>query len=56
MSSRGCARCCADQGYRSDLMVYAICLNAIYLAVGAGVFLWVFRIARRRGLLLHTGE
>jgi len=44
------------QGFRIDLLLNAVGLNLIYLAVGAGTFLRVFHIARRRGLLLHIGE
>ena len=45
-----------DSLVRFDLMVKAAALNAIYLAVGVGVFLYSFRVARRRGTLLHVGE
>jgi len=31
-------------------------LNAIYLAVGAALFIWVNRIARQRGLFIGMGE
>ncbi|HJO34900.1 MAG: ABC transporter permease [Pseudomonadota bacterium] len=37
-------------------LLAAAALNVGYLALGAGVFLWVFRIARERGLLLQQGE
>lgn len=42
--------------FRFDLLAQAIALNIIYLAVGAGVFLWLFGRARRLGLLLNIGE
>lgn len=38
------------------LCLHAIELNLFYLGLGIAVFLWVFRIARERGLLLQTGE
>lgn len=41
---------------RLDLLVGALALNVVYLAASAGLFLWVFHIARRRGLLLNMGE
>jgi ABC-2 type transport system permease protein len=37
-------------------MLNAIALNVIYLTIGVGMFLYVFRSARRRGLLLNVGE
>ena len=42
--------------FRSDLFFAALGLNCVYLALGAGMFLFTFRIARRRGLLLQVGE
>ncbi len=42
--------------FRADLFFAALALNAAYLAVGAGVFLFSFGVARRRGLLLQVGE
>jgi ABC-2 type transport system permease protein len=42
--------------FRPDLLVHAILLDLIYLAVGAGLFLYSFHVARRRGLLLQVGE
>ena len=41
---------------RYDLMVHALGLVAIYMVVGAGLFLFAFHVARRRGLLLQAGE
>lgn len=38
------------------LCLRAIELNLVYLGLGIAVFLWVFRLARERGLLLQTGE
>lgn len=34
----------------------ALALDGFYMALGAGVFLWVFRQARKKGLLLDLGE
>lgn len=42
--------------FRTDLLVRALLLDAFYLALGAGIFLWSFRVARRHGLLLQQGE
>ena len=42
--------------FRPDLLVHAFLLDLIYLAVGAGLFLYSFQVARRRGLLLQVGE
>lgn len=45
-----------EQAFRTDLFVRAVVLNAVYIAIGVGVFLGVFRAARRRGLLINVGE
>lgn len=45
-----------DQIFRADMLLRAVTLNVAYLALGIVVFLWVFRLARRRGLLLSMGE
>jgi ABC-2 type transport system permease protein len=42
--------------FRADLLVHAGLLNVAYLGVAVTVFLYVFHVARRRGLLLHIGE
>lgn len=42
--------------FRVDLMLYAGLLDLLYLAAGIAGFLYFFRIARVRGLLLHVGE
>ncbi len=39
-----------------DLLVHAALLDVVYLGLGAGVFLYSFHVARRRGLLLQVGE
>ena len=42
--------------FRADLLIQAGLLNVVYLGVAVTVFLYVFHVARRRGLLLHIGE
>jgi len=42
--------------FRADLLIQAGLLNVVYLGVAGAVFLYVFHVARRRGLLLHIGE
>ncbi|SME92368.1 ABC-2 type transport system permease protein [Tistlia consotensis] len=42
--------------FRPDLLVQALALDGVYLAIGAAVFLYTFRVARRHGLLLQQGE
>lgn len=43
-------------GFHLGHFAAAFGLVAIYLAGAAGLFLWVFHIARQRGLLLNMGE
>ena len=45
-----------EQVFRLDYLVYAVVLNAIYIAASVSLFLWVFSKARREGLLLNIGE
>lgn len=45
-----------DGTVRYDLLLNAAILNLVYLSVGIATFLVVFRVARKRGLLLHIGE
>jgi ABC-2 type transport system permease protein len=45
-----------DGAMRFDLLVSALALNAFYLALGAGLFLWAWHGARVRGALLNVGE
>lgn len=45
-----------EQTVRVDLLLHAAVADAVYLALGAGVFLWSYRTARQRGLLLQVGE
>ena len=42
--------------FRADLFLRALVLNAIYVTAGAGLFLYAFEVARRRGLILQSGE
>ncbi len=42
--------------FRYDLLAMAVLLNLFYIALGAGAFLYAFRLARIRGLLLKSGE
>jgi ABC-2 type transport system permease protein len=46
----------ATGAFRTDLFVNAMLLNAIYIAIGLAVFLYIFHIARVKGLLVQTGE
>jgi len=45
-----------EKVFRFDLFWQAVALNVVYLSGGIAAFLWVFRVARRRGLLLNIGE
>ncbi len=45
-----------DDVFRLDLLAGAVALNAAYLALASGFFLYTFHVARRRGLLLQQGE
>lgn len=45
-----------DNTFRTDLLIHALVLNAVYLALGMFLFLYAFHVARRRGLLLQVGE
>ncbi len=45
-----------EGAFRPDLLIHAVLLDAAYLALGAGLFLWSHRVARQRGLLLQIGE
>ena len=42
--------------FRIDLFLWAAGLNIAYLAGGVALFLYAFEIARRRGLILQSGE
>lgn len=45
-----------ENRFDPGLMAWATALNAVYLTVGCLGFLGMFRVARRRGLLLQVGE
>ncbi|MHA1113285.1 MAG: ABC transporter permease [Alphaproteobacteria bacterium] len=45
-----------DGVFRLDHFAWAVGLNLIYLALGAGIFLYAIRVARVRGQLLQIGE
>jgi ABC-2 type transport system permease protein len=45
-----------DGVFRMDLFAGAVLLNLVYLALGGCAFLYSFRVARQRGLLLNVGE
>jgi len=45
-----------EQTVRTDLMLHALALNALYIALGVAVFLYTVHVARKRGLLLQMGE
>jgi ABC-2 type transport system permease protein len=43
-------------GFRTDLLLGALGLDALYILLGVGAYMFSFRQARRRGLLLQVGE
>ncbi len=45
-----------EKVFHWDLFLGAVGLNIVYLAVCGGVFLYMFRVAREKGLLLQQGE
>ena len=45
-----------EGAFRADLLIRAVLLDAACLTLGAGLFLWSFQVARKRGLLLQIGE
>jgi ABC-2 type transport system permease protein len=44
------------QTFRTDLFLYAVLLDLLYITLGAIAFLLAFRDARQRGALLQMGE
>ncbi len=42
--------------FRTDLFFDAMLLNLVYMAAGLAVFLYIFRVARVKGLLVQSGE
>ena len=45
-----------DKTFRVDYLVIAAALNVVYFAAGVAAFLYCFKAARRRGLILQIGE
>jgi len=45
-----------DSTLRMDLLLHALLVELAYLGLGAGLFLYSFYVARKRGLLLQVGE
>lgn len=45
-----------DEVFRLDLLYRAVLLNLAYVGAGVLIFLYAFRVARQRNLLLHVGE
>ena len=45
-----------EGAFRPGLLLHALLLNAVYLVIGAALFLFSFHVARKRGLLLQVGE
>ncbi len=45
-----------EKTFRVDYVVVAALLNLVYIAGGVAAFLYCFRAARRRGLILQIGE
>lgn len=45
-----------ENTFRADLMVQALAINAVLIALAAGVFFVLLRSARKVGSLLQTGE
>ncbi|MFD2205102.1 ABC transporter permease [Kiloniella antarctica] len=44
------------EGFQLSLYLHSLGLNLIYFTLGMGIFLWSYRVARKRGLLLQIGE
>ncbi len=45
-----------EHAVRTDLLLNALALNALYIGLGVAVFLYSVHVARKRGLLLQMGE
>ena len=45
-----------DGVFHFDLFAAAVALNVLYFALATGFFLYMFHVARQRGLLLQQGE
>ena len=46
----------AGGAFPAGELAWAFALNALLLAAAVAIFVGIFRIARRRGLLLSVGE
>jgi ABC-2 type transport system permease protein len=44
------------EGFHTGHFLWALALNLLYIGLGAALFIRVFHLARKRGLLLHSGE
>ncbi|MEH6629212.1 MAG: ABC transporter permease [Halopseudomonas aestusnigri] len=44
------------EGFQLNLYLHSLGLNLLYFAIGMGIFLWSYHVARKRGLLLQIGE
>ena len=56
MSSRACGRCCSRASFAPIISSLRWRSTSFYVALGAAVFFFAFRNARRRGALLQMGE
>jgi len=45
-----------EKHFRADYMLEATALNVMYIAIGIAIYLAIFRLARRHGLLMQQGE
>jgi ABC-2 type transport system permease protein len=45
-----------DKQFRGDFMLTAAGLNLLYIGIGVAIYLAIFRMARRHGLLMQQGE
>jgi ABC-2 type transport system permease protein len=45
-----------DHVFRTDLMLWALSLNTLWLAAGAASFLWLLGASKRSGSMLQIGE
>jgi ABC-2 type transport system permease protein len=46
----------AEGVFRMDLFISAVLLNIAYMTAALAIFLYIFRVARLRGLLMKVGE
>ncbi len=45
-----------DHLFRWDYFLMSLALNGVLMAIGLGIYLYAFALARRKGLLLQVGE